>query len=393
MAPFDIFVQDTTRDDAKASQIHDSLPGDLRKTTIRYDPHSKTWDILDSIFKDWAACDPEAAAVCLDLLFVVPHPVGEGKNLRARLFSESIYRVSNTLNLDGEGDESDARERVKHSAWGQTLRSIFRQYHKGPDQNVNQIQLGIMYIALPGVCSSNPLQAQSMLAWLLALPPIARVHFFETQVARAIVDFKWKAFGRTCTMTALLWFVVCQSVTVLLVWEMQHTLQSGKVDSAVFGKNVGMVWATLFVGVGITGITSWSLTTTFADACHLYGFVKVSLRVERTLSYRFRAPATMLRFFTVGCALSPLSKPRFRVLHAFPPFVSYCKSSSSQVPTCTCSLTRIFPPRLCIYIGVEGVPIIAVYPPRPHMRRPHVDLHQVLLLVPATHERGQHAKL
>ena len=303
MAPFDIFVQDTTRDDAKASQIHDSLPGDLRKTTIRYDPHSKTWDILDSIFKDWAACDPEAAAVCLDLLFVVPHPVGEGKNLRARLFSESIYRVSNTLNLDGEGDESDARERVKHSAWGQTLRSIFRQYHKGPDQNVNQIQLGIMYIALPGVCSSNPLQAQSMLAWLLALPPIARVHFFETQVARAIVDFKWKAFGRTCTMTALLWFVVCQSVTVLLVWEMQHTLQSGKVDSAVFGKNVGMVWATLFVGVGITGITSWSLTTTFADACHLYGFVKVSLRVERTLSYRFRAPATMLRLFTVGCAL------------------------------------------------------------------------------------------
>ena len=50
VAPFDIFVQDTTHDDAKASQIHDSLPGDLRKTTIRYDPHSKTWDILDSIF-------------------------------------------------------------------------------------------------------------------------------------------------------------------------------------------------------------------------------------------------------------------------------------------------------------------------------------------------------
>ena len=81
-----------------------------------------------------------------------------------------------------------------------------------------------------------------MLAWLLALPPIARVHFFETSVAKAIVHFKWKAFGRKCTMTNVLWFSIVHVVTILFVLDMEKTLITGKVSSTLTGDdNLGMV--------------------------------------------------------------------------------------------------------------------------------------------------------
>ena len=88
---------------------------------------------------------------------MVPHPIAKGKNLRARVFRESVYRVTNELNLTGEDDDVDDSH---HATWGRTMPSMLRQYQKGADQNMNQIELTVKYIALPGVCSSNPRQVR-----------------------------------------------------------------------------------------------------------------------------------------------------------------------------------------------------------------------------------------
>ena len=124
MAPFEIFVGDKS----DSTAFKEVVPDDLRRATIKYDPHSKTWDVLDSIFKDWAASDPASAAVCLDLLFLVPHPAGGGKNLRARHFPDPVFRVTNIH--PQEPDEDDTYKIHNPGGWGRPLNHYLRQYHK-----------------------------------------------------------------------------------------------------------------------------------------------------------------------------------------------------------------------------------------------------------------------
>ena len=233
--------------------------------------------------------------------------MGLGKNLRAREYKRDIITGSNCLTAVSDIDFDAKRQHIRsrrlhhgklkphHLTWGIPVERLLQRFECAPDERSNQIRLTLKYISLPEAVSCDP-NGSLVLAWLLDLPPIAKVKFFETTVARAIVNFKNGMFGHRKLMLSFVWYLMSLAIFLIMFQDAVLTVRTRAVRSSIKSSleaassqgtesqemkhqmsdadasaDNGLVWAILIASITLLGDYVITELTTWAKECRRSG--------------------------------------------------------------------------------------------------------------------------